>query len=180
MACIMTIARKGFLFVLMLGMALLSSSTAHAQGGVYATYTTATMTNIGGNVPQMNGATVGFYLQDTRRRVFKGGVDFRGNILSGNYGTSTDHGLAGLRLVWLPPGRVHVAPYAEFLIGEAHSLLFPSGKGETYFMTAFVAGADYKIARHLDWRVVDFTYSRINATNPFNPVMVGTGLVARF
>ena len=175
-----TTACKGFLFVLTLGLALLSSSTAHAQNGVYATYTTATMTNIGGNIPQMNGATVGFFVQDRRKKVLKGGVDFRGNILSGNYGTSTDHWLGGLRLVVLPSRRVPIAPYAEFLIGGAHSLLFPSGKGETFFMSAFVAGADYKIARHFDWRVVDFTYSRINATNPFNPVMVATGLVARF
>jgi len=174
-----TTSRKGFLFVLTLGVALLSTSAAHAQNGVYATYTHATMTNIGGNVPQMNGATVGIFVQDRRKRVFKGGVDFRGNILNGNYGTSSDQGLAGLRLVW-SPRHTHISPYAEFLIGVAHSLLFTSGKGETIFTSAFVGGMDYKFARHFDWRVVDFTYSQVNATNPFNPVMVGTGLVARF
>jgi hypothetical protein len=165
--------------LLVMALVVMAVPAAHAQNGVYATYTSATMTNIGGNVPHMNGATVGFFVQDRRSKVFKGGVDFRGNFLNGNYSTSSDQGLAGLRLVVLPP-RVHIAPYAEFLIGVANSLLFTSGKGETLFMSAFVAGADYKLARHVDWRVVDFTYSRVNAKDPFNPVMVGTGLVARF
>ena len=86
-AAMTTTSRKGFLFVLTLGVALLSTSAAHAQNGVYATYTHATMTNIGGNVPQMNGATVGIFVQDRRKRVFKGGVDFRGNILTGAWWT---------------------------------------------------------------------------------------------
>lgn len=152
---------------------------ARAQNGVYATYTSANMTNIGGDVPHMNGATVGFFLQDRRTRVFKGGVDFRGNFLNGNYNTSSDQGLAGLRLVVSPP-HTHIAPYGEILIGVANSQLFTNGQGESHFMTAFVAGADYKLARRVDWRVVDFTYARVEASNPFNPVMVSTGLVFRF
>jgi len=179
MAAMMTTPRNGLLFVLTLGVVLLFCRTAHAQNGVYADYTNATMTNIGGNVPNMNGATVGIFVQDRRKRVFKGGVDFRGNLLNGKYGTSSNQGLAGLRLVW-SPRHTNIYPYAEFLVGVAHSLLFTNGKGETLFMSAFVGGVDYKLARHVDWRVVDFTYSQINASDPFNPVMVGTGLVARF
>jgi hypothetical protein len=181
MFCIMRTVRKDFLLMLTLGVALLSSSPAHAQLGVYATYTSATMTNIGGNVPHMNGATIGAFFQDPRARVLKIGADVRGNILNGDYGTSSDHWLLGPRVaVMLPSHRVHITPYGEYLFGESTSLLFTSGKGETHFMWAFVAGADYKLARYVDWRVVDFTYSQVDAKDPFNPVMVGTGLVARF
>jgi hypothetical protein len=63
------------------------------------------------------------------------------------------------------------------MIGISNSSL--GGKGTADFATAAIVGLDYTLVPHVDWRVLEFSYGRVNSVNPFNPTAFSTGIVVR-
>jgi len=85
--------------------------------------------------------------------------------------------MAGFRLA-IRPRVLPISPYGELLIGIANSTV--GTHTSTDFQTAGVLGVDYTLVPHVDWRVLEFSYSRVNAANVFNPSSFSTGIVLRF
>jgi hypothetical protein len=74
-------------------------------------------------------------------------------------------------------------PYVEFLLGESAYTTQNNGpKNTDSFTYRYVGGVDTAILPHLDWRVLDFSYSGgISQFNTsVNPKTLSTGLVVRF
>jgi hypothetical protein len=72
-------------------------------------------------------------------------------------------------------------PYAEFLVGEAH---VQAGQGVAYsnhnsLDVGVAAGADLRINSWIDWRVLDYSYSRIKVTANSSLNSLTTGIVLR-
>ena len=65
-------------------------------------------------------------------------------------------------------GRVFpIKPYAEFLFGVAHySNVSGAPHNSSDFAYRWVGGVDSTILPRLDWRVIDFSYGRIDYTTP--------------
>jgi len=163
---------KLLLIVLVLGAAAVPA--ARAQNGIYVMYTGAGISGI--SAPNQYGPTVGAYIESTHAKVVSAGVDFRASFLNGSNNSSVDGGMAGFRLV-IKPRVLPIAPYGELLIGVAQSTV--SAKTTTDFQTAVVVGLDYTLVPHVDWRVVELSYGRVNSASAFNPTSVSTGIVFR-
>ena len=137
-----------------------SSLAAHAQIGVYAGYTGSRL-----DVPNTDwvfGPTFGAYYNFTHLPVLNFGADARVSFITSSSTTKVTSGLIGPRVVVHVPA-IPIRPYAEVLGGIAQSQY---GEGDAYtnnkdFSYAFAGGVDIQIIPHLDWRIVDYTYTRI-------------------
>lgn len=154
----------------------LASSAALAQLGVYAGFSTSTLDTA--NTPRINGGTFGGYFDAGRLPLLNFGIDIRGTVLSS--GNTSVHSLAvGPRAVLHLPV-IPLRPYAEGLIGEGHVKV---GQGVAYtdnsgLDAGFVLGADLTILPHVDWRVLDYSYSYIEGAHTYEHNFT-TGLVVR-
>ncbi len=165
----------------MLGIAVLlvaSCAAVQAQVGVYAAFGAADFRQP--NVNWQYGPMAGLYWNALGVPFIRAGVDLRGSwIGSGN--AQDDSCLLGPR-VQLHPHVVPLMPYAEVLGGVSRVVV---GQGSartagTEFSYALVAGLDATIFSHLDWRVVDYSWQRVeNFGIQFNPEQISTGLVVR-
>jgi hypothetical protein len=167
--------RLTLLFLLLLAGFTLPSRS-FAQNGLYVAYSGAALHNSGGQ-PNQYGPMVGLYLNNSYGKVVSAGVDFRASFLSGSNNTSLDTGLVGFRLA-IRPRVLPISPYGQLMIGVASSTL--ASKSNTDFAAAALVGVDYTLVPPVDWRVLELSYSRVNAVNPFNPVSLSTGIVLRF
>lgn len=155
----------------------LASSAAFAQLGLYAGFTTSTLDTA--NTPRINGGTFGGYFDASHHPLLNFGIDIRGTVLSNNNNPSVHSLTVGPRaVVHLPV--IPLRPYAEGLIGEAHVKI---GQGVAYsdnsgLDAGFALGADLTILPHIDWRVLDYSYSRIDAAHTYQHSFT-TGLVVR-
>ncbi len=153
------------------------SSVVHAQAklAIYGT--------VGGEKSGVAGqgwttaGTFGLYYGIANLGPLSLAVDGRGD-LSGNINS----GLAGPRLAAHLP-LIPLKPYVEFLLGaSSFSAQGNRPKNSTSFTYRYVGGIDTAVLPHVDWRVVDFSYSggisQFNTT--VNPKTLSTGVVVRF
>jgi hypothetical protein len=155
---------------------MMAASVARAQNGVYAEFSAEPLHNT--TAPTQYGTTVGALLENRSLKLVTAGVDFRGSFVSGTGNTSVDTGLAGLRIA-IHPQVLPISPYGELLVGMSHYALGTGLAANTDFATAAVVGVDHTLLPHVDWRVIEISYGRVNASTAFNPVTYSTGLVVR-
>lgn len=76
---------------------------------------------------------------------------------------------------------VPLRPYAEGLAGVAKLNYSQSDltDNSTDLAYGFSLGLDFTFFSHLDWRVLDFTYTRLQDTDTTNQKSLTTGLVLR-
>jgi hypothetical protein len=160
-------------FAALLAFLLLSTTASLAQLGVYAGFTTSTLTTV--NTPRMNGGTFGAYFDGSHHPLLNFGVDLRGVVLPSNTSPSVTSITAGPRVILhLPVIPIH--PYGEVLIGGAH---VRDGQGVAYTDTSgFASSADLHILPYIDWRILDYSYTRLNSAHASQNSFT-TGLVVR-
>ena len=155
----MTMRRNLLLFALL----ALTSTCAHSQfaAGVAFTSQHITIDQYPGPTAQHNTSwTYGpsFSFQGESGHVVKVGFDVRLSLLNGG-GFSVNSLTIGPRLGVRTPiiGKL----YGEFLLG-AMGVRQPGGTTHTgHIDNAYVVGLDHTIAPRVDWRVVEYAYSRI-------------------
>ncbi len=155
----------------------LAASSAFAQLGVYAGLTTSKTTVP--NTSRFYGGTFGAYFDASHHHLVNFGIDVRGTDLPSDNITKVKSIAAGPRVVFHVPV-VPLRPYAEGLIGEAH---VQTGQGVAYtdkngLDAGFALGADLHIFPYVDWRLLDYSYSRLNAAHAYQN-SITTGLVVR-
>ena len=163
------------LFLPLLILCGLSPSRAVAQNGVYLMFTGSSLGN--SSAPNQYGPTVGLYLDRMYGKVVSAGVDMRASFLSGDHNTSVNTGLAGFRVA-IRPRVLPLSPYGELLEGVSNNSL--GYKAQNNFASEAVLGVDYTVVPHVDWRVLEWSYARVNAPTHFNPSSLSTGIVIRF
>jgi hypothetical protein len=162
---------------------------ARAQLGIYAGYTAAKLDVA--NTDWHYGPTFGAYFDTHHFPVLNFGIDARASFINPGASSNSDNsspststkitsGLIGPRVILhLPVIPLH--PYAEALAGIAKAQY---GQGDasvnsTDLAYGFALGLDLTIFSHLDWRVIDFTYTRLQDTNTTSQTTLTTGLVLR-
>lgn len=153
------------------------TGAAHAQLGIYGGFSTATLKTA--NSSRLYGGTVGAYFDGSHHPLVNFGVDLRATFLPEKNSTSITAVTAGPRLVVHLPV-VPLRPYAELLVGGAHA---KTGQGFTFQDRTSVAagaavGADLRILPFIDWRVLDYSYTRVQAVPTYQQTLT-TGIVIR-
>lgn len=151
---------------------IFANHRANAQTAVYAGFSGAAITT--GANPSAYGGLVGLYAQSGHYAYFGG--DFRGSFLSRN-GFSYYTGALGPRLALKPPV-LPIRPYLEGLVGVASA---NSGRGTSnsnHLNYQVVAGVDWTLLPHIDWRVLDYAYSATSG-GEVKASIFSTGLVLR-
>ncbi|HEY0308769.1 MAG TPA: outer membrane beta-barrel protein [Acidobacteriaceae bacterium] len=161
-----------FAFLILCG---LVPARAFAQDGIYVMFTGSSLGN--SNAPNQYGPTVGLYVDRTYGKVISAGVDMRASFLSGDNRTSVNTGLVGFRAA-IRPQALPISPYGELMIGISNNSL--GYKAQNNFTSEVALGVDYTVIPHVDWRVVEWSYARVNAPTHFNPNSFSTGVVLRF
>ncbi len=158
-------------------LAVACAATCHAQLAVYGGFSTATLKTA--NTPRLNGGTVGLYYDGSRHILLNFGIDVRGTFLPGANSTSITVVTAGPRVaVHLPA--VPLRLFGEALVGGAHA---KTGQGSAYqdrtsFAGGVAVGADLKVLPFIDWRVLEYSYTRVQAV-PTTQQTLTTGIVFR-
>jgi hypothetical protein len=174
MRCYRLTLLVGFLFV---------SLAAFGQVGIYANFSAAQL-NVG-NTNWVYGPTIGAYYDAYHFGIASAGLDLRAQLFNNNANATLDSGLVGLRLAAHPPV-FPLKPYIEGLAGIGHAEFSATGATTVYstsatrFEYSFLAGLDYTLLPHIDWRVAEFSYGGISALGgSFNPKVLSTGIVVR-
>lgn len=167
--------RLSFPITLLLACAAAFAIPGQAQTGVYATFDASDFQTP--NVGWQYGPTFGLYHDFLHAPLIGIGGDGRVNLL-GSGDTKVYSGLIGPRLQ-LRPHVLPVMPYVEGLIGAGHIRI---GEGfatidTTRFEYAGVIGLDWTILPRIDWRVVEYSASHLQAN--VEPRTWSTGLVLR-
>jgi len=154
---------------------------AKAQLGVYGSFTASKL-----NAPNTSwfyGPTFGAYYDGAHFPLVNFGIDARAALLGSGAEPSTkvDSVLVGPRAVLHAPV-LPLRPYAEALVGAAHVQI---GQGTAYSSAShinygFAAGVDMTFFPRLDWRVVEYTYTRFTGSSGADAQKtLSTGLVFR-
>jgi hypothetical protein len=169
---------RRILLILPLLLLCLFASTLHAQArlAIYGT--------VGGEKSEVNNAgwttagTFGLYHTFANLGPIAVSVDARGD-LSGNINS----GLIGPRIALHLP-LFPLKPYAELLGGfSSYSTQANGAKNTTNATYRWIGGIDTTILPHLDWRVVDYSYSGGGITQgnvTRHPQTLSSGIVLRF
>jgi len=147
----------------------LPATFAHAQFAIGAAFTSQhiTLDQYPGPSAQQNSSWIygpSFFFQGEAGHVVKFGFDTRISLLNGN-GVSVNSLTIGPRLGVHTPiiGKI----YGEFLLGGM-GVRQPGGTTHTgHIDNAYVVGLDHTIAPRLDWRVIEYSYSRIFSFNGY-------------
>ena len=135
------------------------------------------------------GVGLGLYDEFSHSDRVDAGVDIRGTFLSGN-GAHLNSFLVGPRVSFKPVGH-GLKPYVEALIGVGSSRAATNPASLGRFQYGLAAGAEYRIASHLDFRALEIGYGSVEtiSSGTFNGgaspstsrlVTFSTGLVLRF
>lgn len=162
---------------LLLLAALLWLPTAlRAQFAIYGAGSGATFYNSETNLGY--GGLAGIYKQTSHAlHRISVGADLRGTFVV-REGFHYYTGAAGPRIAFHFPV-LPLSPYLEGLVGVAD---FNTGRGtdsSTHFNYQGVGGLDATILPHIDWRVVDLTYSGVTGES-LKAFTFSTGIVIRF
>lgn len=154
---------------------------AKAQLGVYGTFTGSKLDSP--HSSWFYGPTLGAYYDGAHFPLINFGIDARVAVLGSGAEPSTKvtSVLVGPRAVLHAPA-LPLRPYAEALIGAAHVQV---GQGVAYSSAThtnygFAGGVDMTFFPRLDWRVVEYTYTRFTGSSGANAQeTLSTGLVFR-
>ena len=201
----MKFSRFTFLVLLVL-LVFLAAVGAEAQFAVYGEFT-ASKFNLDGSASKnwLYGGAAGAYYDTRHFAVLEPGVDARAifqkqtssgsSLQARQSGDSLNARLAGGFLG--PRLAVHVPalplrPYGEALLGfsktRASQSFDPSFTAFDHAAFAYqlIAGADFTVLPHVDWRVAEFTFTGVPSINSgsvshtAHTNAVGTGVVIRF
>ena len=163
------------LFLALFILCCLAPMRAFAQDGIYVMFTGSSLGN--SSAASQYGPTVGLYMDKGYGKAISAGVDVRASFLSGDNRTSVNTGLVGFRAA-IRPRVLPISPYGELMIGISNNSL--EYKAHNNFASEAVLGVDYTVIPHVDWRVLEWSYARVNAPIHFNPNSLSTGVVLRF
>ncbi len=151
----------------LLGSLFSTTATAPAQVGVYAGFS-------GGHVTAASstlfGPLFGVYLQ--RGGPLSIGIDARGTFLT-HSGTQFYTGAVGPRVAIVPP-LARIRPYLEGLVGV--SGVSSGASSSTHLNYQVLFGVDATIVPHIDWRVIEYSYSVLQGASTSATVLT-TGIV---
>ena len=158
---------------------LLASPAAHAQTGLYGGFNAAKI-----NYPSNKwayGGMFGIYSEFVKVPPVRVGADLRFSILRLDTNTNLFSTMIGPRFAFHPVG-LSLTPYAEGLIGEGRYSFGNNVGSATKFQYEVLAGVDRPVVPHLDWRVLEFSYSGLSTVQRQNLHLetLSTGLVLRF
>jgi hypothetical protein len=157
--------------------ALICGSSANAQAGVYALFSGANLDPTGASSTRIYGPTFGMYA-NFPTPVVKFGGDVRGAFLNGS-GTRNYYAVVGPRLEADLP-IIGLKPYGEALVGGGDSISTATNKPTLHIDYELVAGVDRKFFTLLDWRILEFSYTRnIAGAGDIETKTLSTGLVLR-
>jgi hypothetical protein len=165
------------IFSALIAFFLTPAKPAAAQISAYGELTGAQLTNLVGT-SVLFGPTVGVTDTLVRRIHVEAGIDLRGSFLGAS--KRLDGVAGGPVLSFWVRG---IRPYAEFLVGYAHSNggLSTPYSGASSAQIELIGGVDKQLNRHLYWRVFEYSYEQYYALGgEFNPKNFSTGLVYRF
>jgi hypothetical protein len=160
-------------------------SLSTADSGPYAFLGTGNTSRIFGGVDF--GAYYDF-LHEGRAML---GIDMRDVVEHGNSGSSLNSFLVGVRISFKPSAASRFRPYIMPQIGSGRSHSAQSPINKTNVQYGLSAGLDYRMKKHVDFRVFEVGYGSVTAVNSseFNQptnigaaslINVSTGLVFRF
>ncbi len=167
--------RSALLLSLMIASVLCLSRPASAQLALYGMYGIGNSGVV--NTGHIYGPTVGLY--DDRGTVINYGADLRAAFLSDGGSTQFDSGLIGPRLA-IKPHVIPIDPYGELLVGFVHASYGQGASKSTRNNLAYSAnvGLDMTLLPHIDWRVVEFSYTNV-INGGITPETFSTGIVVR-
>ncbi|MDE1162836.1 MAG: outer membrane beta-barrel protein [Acidobacteriaceae bacterium] len=180
---------------------LFASSTAQAQVGIYlnpvvthvgiSTPDTGTYAFLGDNTTSrwFGGVDIGGYYDFFHAEKFDAGIDIRDTIQHANNASLNQFTIAAR--VAAKPVRYGFRPYGQLAVGSGSTKAPHSNIKATRLAWAITGGADYPIAKHVDFRVIELSYGtvttisseteRINANiSAAKLVTLSSGLVFRF
>jgi hypothetical protein len=166
--------KLGFTAVLLAASALFAVP-GHAQAGIGASFSEA---HIGPDAtePWIYGPT--FSLQDEHGKSVKSGLDVRFSYLRHN-GLGVNSLIAGPRFAF-PVKHPKIKPYLEVLFGYLGVENRIGRPLANHFDFQFVAGIDHTLAKHLDWRVIEYSFGvPVDESDYNNRNQFSTGLIAR-
>ena len=153
-----------------------TASVLHAQGKLAVYGTAGVEKTYINNEGWMLAGTVGLYYGLGHLGPIAIAVDARGD-----FSNNIDSGLFGPRIALTLPG-FPIKPYFEVLGGFSRYSSVGSGSN-TDVNYRWVGGLDATIIPHIDWRVVDYSYSGAGINDGgvnFHPQTLSTGIVVRF
>lgn len=150
--------------------------SSHAQLALYGGFTTS-KTNAA-NTPRLSGGTFGTFYDGKHYPVVNFGIDVRGVVLPVTEAVGVFAFTVGPRAVVHLPG-IPVHPYVEITAGAA-KVQYGSGGIASYnrvgFAASATAGADLHLLPFLDWRVIDYSFTRLQGPKS-NQTSFTTGIV---
>ncbi|HEX4650153.1 MAG TPA: hypothetical protein VH250_01495 [Granulicella sp.] len=159
-----------------LSLALVPALPAAAQLGLSGSFTVSRLSHPVGAVSSpttLYGETVSVYYQ--RGTFFAYGGDARASFLGGS-GISLNSGAIGPRVAFKPPA-IPLQIYGEALGGFTSYTGGPSANSISEAEYQLLVGGDYTLLPHIDWRVVEYTYT--SASNSLSSHSLSTGIVVR-
>ncbi len=152
---------------------------ARAQLGIYGGFTTSTLTTA--NTPRLNGGTFGLFYDGHHFPIVNFGIDARVVALPTTDNVSVTTFTVGPRAVIHLP-RIPIRPYAEITVGGG-SVKYGTGGTGSYNdgggAFSAIAGADLRLLSHVDWRVLDYSFTRLVGPHA-NQHNLTTGVVLHF
>ncbi len=177
----MTIVRSAALFC---GL-LLTTSALPAQVSAYASFS-ATDLNGNGYANVLYGSTTGINLLLAAKAHIDFGIDVRASFLVGrpSYYLIGEQSLYQVSLgPTLAVSHKKYKAYGEFLVGFArfNPAQGPTNPASTDSALSIVAGLDRRLTRHLDLKLLDYTYELYDGQyQNYVPKTFSTGIVYRF
>jgi hypothetical protein len=159
-----------------LSLAFVPALPAAAQLGLSGDFTVSRLSHPVGTVSSpttLYGETVSAYYQ--RGIFFAYGGDVRASFLGGS-GLSLNSGAIGPRVA-LKPHAVPLQVYGEALGGFNSYTGGPFVSSTTQAEYQLIVGGEYTVFPHIDWRVVEYTYT--SASNSLSSHSLSTGIVLR-
>ncbi|MCU1313566.1 MAG: hypothetical protein JWM54_1323 [Acidobacteriaceae bacterium] len=171
--------RQTHLLYALCALCLFALHPAHAQTGLYGGFNAAKV-----NQPSNKwayGGLFGIYSDFAKVPPVRVGGDLRFSVLRLDSNTTLFSTLIGPRVAFHPPA-IPLTPYAEILIGTGRYSFGNNVGSATKFQYEVLGGVDRPLVPHLDWRVVEFSYSRLATVQRQRLSMetLTTGLVLRF
>jgi hypothetical protein len=119
------------------------------------------------------------------------GIDMRDVVLHGNSGSDLNSFLVGLRISYKTSSSSRWRPYVMPQVGSGRSRSALNPVHKTNVQYGLSAGADYRLGKHIDLRVLEIGYGQVTTVNssefnqptnigPVSMINVSTGFVFRF
>ncbi|MDQ1693301.1 MAG: hypothetical protein QOH85_836 [Acidobacteriaceae bacterium] len=158
---------------------LFALPAAHAQTGLYGGFNAAKVDQPSNKWAY--GGLFGIYSDFAKVPPVRVGADLRFSVIRLDSNTTLFSTLIGPRVAF-HPAAIPLTPYAEILIGTGRYSFSNNVGSATKFEYVALGGVDRPLVPHLDWRVVEFSYSRLATVQRQRLSMetITTGVVLRF